>query len=178
MNALPRYGCMAEFASAEALLAAVRQLRLEGYTKMEAYSPMPVEGLAEALGPVRDRIPLLMLLGALFGGFGTLALEYYSAVIDYPIDVGGRPNASWPAFIPAALEMTILFATLAGVIGMLVSNRLPRLNHPVFNVARFSDASRDGFFLVLRSDDPRYDAKRARRDLTALAASNVDEVPA
>jgi hypothetical protein len=178
MTAPPRHGCMAEFASGEALLAAATQLRLEGYMKLEAYSPFAVEGLAAALGPVRDRIPLLMLLGGLFGGVGTLALEYYSAVIDYPINVGGRPNASWPAFIPAALEMTILFATLFGVIGMLVSNRLPRLYHPVFNVARFADASRDGFFLVVRADDPRYDAQRVRRDLKALDALSVDEVPA
>ena len=172
------YGCMGQFDSAETLRGAALQLRHAGYTRLEAYSPFAVEGLAEALGPTHSRLPLLVLLGGLVGGVGTLVLQYYSAVIDYPIDVGGRPTASWPAFIPAALEMTILFAVLAGVVGMLVGNGLPRLYHPVFNVARFADASRDGFFLVIRADDPRYDSEATRQVLLDLDPLSVDEVPA
>ena len=172
------YGCMAQFDSAETLRGAALQLRHAGYTRLEAYSPFAVDGLAEALGPTHSRLSLLVLLGGLVGGVGTLALQYYSAVIDYPIDVGGRPAASWPAFIPAALEMTILCAVLAGVIGMLLGNGLPRLYHPVFNVARFADASRDGFFLVIRADDPHYDSDHARQALIDLAPLSVDEVPA
>jgi hypothetical protein len=170
------YGCLAQFASVPALLAAVKQLRMDGYTRLEAYTPFAVDGLAEALGPVRNRIPLLMLLGGLAGGLGMLALQYYAAVIDYPIDVGGRPDASWPAFIPAALEMTILFAALAGIIGMLVGNGLPRLNHPLFDSERFAAASRDGLFVLLRADDPRYEIDRVLHDLARLDPLHVEQV--
>lgn len=169
-------GCLAQFASVSALLAAVKQLRMDGYTRLEAYTPFAVDGLAEALGPVRNRVPLTMLLGGLAGSIGTLALQYYAAVIDYPIDVGGRPDASWPAFIPAALEMTILFATLAGVVCMLVGNGLPRLNHPLFNSERFEAASRDGLFVLLRADDPRYEADRVLHDLERLDPLHVEQV--
>lgn len=172
------YGCMAEFATAEQLVGAVLRVRHQGYAHVEAYTPFAVPGLADALGPMHDRVPLAVLLGGLVGGFGTLAIEYWSAVIDYPIDVGGRPNASWPAFIPAALEMCILFAVLFGVVAMLWSNRLPRLYHPVFNVERFGDASRDGFFLVIRADDPQYDEVAVRHCLRELAPVAVEQVPA
>lgn len=178
MSAAHGYGYLAEFADAPTLLAAVRQLRLEGYRRIEAYSPYPVEGLAAALGPVRDRIPLLMLLGGLGGGIGTLALEYYSAVIDYPIDVGGRPDASWPAFIPAALEMTLLGAAVFGFVGMLRANGLPRLRHPLFELQRFEAASRDGFFVVVCADDPNFELQRVWKDLHALHAVHVEQVPA
>lgn len=178
MKAADEQGWLAQFADADALLAAVRRLRADGYTRLDAYTPFPVDGLAEALGPMRNRIPLLVLLGGLVGGFGTLGLQYYSAVIDYPIDVGGRPYASWPAFIPASLEMTILFAALFGVVGMLFGNGLPRLYHPIFNVERFEQASRDGFFLLLRADDPRFDAQRAHDDLARLSPLAIEQVRA
>ncbi|HET7360072.1 MAG TPA: DUF3341 domain-containing protein [Rhodanobacteraceae bacterium] len=172
------YGCMAEFASAEQLVGAVLRVRHLGYARVEAYAPFAVPGLSEALGPMRDRVPLATLFGGLLGGLGTLAVEYWSAVVDYPIDVGGRPDASWPAFIPAALEMCILFAVLFGVAAMLWSNRLPRLYHPVFNVGRFGDASRDGFFLVIRADDPQYDEAGVRHCLDELAPLLVEQVAA
>lgn len=177
MNTVRPYGCLAEFADVATLLDAIKRLRQQGYTRLDAYTPFAVDGLAEALGPVRNRIPLLVLLGGLGGGLATLAMQYYAAVIDYPLDIGGRPDASWPAFIPAALEMTILFAAVAGIAGMLVSNGLPRLNHPLFNVERFEAASRDGFFLLLRADDPRYQTERAQHDLKQLNAIRVEPVP-
>ncbi|SEI68555.1 DUF3341 domain-containing protein [Frateuria terrea] len=176
MSAPREQGWLARFDDANALLLAVRELRALGYTQLEAYAPYPVEGLAEALGPVRNRIPLLVLLGGLFGGFGTLWLEWYASVVDYPIDVGGRPDASWPAFVPAALEMTILFAALFGIAGMLFANGLPRLNHPLFGVPRFDAASRDGFFVWLRADDPRFDVHQSHADLARLAPLAIDEV--
>lgn len=182
MSARDCHGLLAEFADAPALLAAVRNLRESGYARLEAYTSYPVEGLVEALGvvpgPFYRRIPFWVLLGGLCGGFGTLALEYYSAVIAYPINVGGRPNASWPAFLPAALEMTLLFAAIFGVVAMLVGDGLPRLHHPLFAVAHFEKASRDGLFVLVRGDDPHFKAKRARDDLDALDALRVDEVPA
>jgi hypothetical protein len=176
MSASHEQGWLGRFDGADALLLAVRELRGLGYTQLEAYTPYAVEGLAEALGPVRNRIPLLVLLGGLCGGFGTLFLQWYASVVDYPIDVGGRPDASWPAFIPAALEMTILFAALFGIAGMFVANGLPRLNHPLFDLPGFDAASRDGFFLWLRADDPRFDARRAHADLMRLAPLAIDEV--
>lgn len=178
MSAACERGWLARFGDAEALLQAARELRGRGYTQMEAYTPYAVEGLADVLGPVRNRIPLLVLLGGLCGGVGTLFLEWYAAVVDYPIDVGGRPDASWPAFIPAALEMTILFAALFGIAGLFVANGLPRLNHPLFAVPGFEAASRDGFFLWLRADDPRFDVRRAHADLERLAPLAIDEVGA
>jgi hypothetical protein len=176
MSTLHEQGWLARFDDADALLMAVRELRGRGYTQLDAYTPYPVEGLAQALGPMRNRIPLLVLLGGLVGGFGTLLLEWYASVIDYPINVGGRPNASWPAFIPAALEMTILFAALFGIVGMFFANGLPRLNHPLFDVPGFEAASRDGFFVWLRADDPCFDAALARDDLARLAPLAIDRV--
>lgn len=171
-------GWLAQFDGAAELLLAVRELRARGYTQLEAYTPYAVEGLADALGAPRNRIPLLVLLGGLCGGFGTLFLEWYASVVDYPIDVGGRPDASWPAFIPAALEMTILFAALFGIVGLFVASGLPRLNHPLFAVPRFAAASRDGFFLWLRADDPHFEPRQARADLVHLAPLAIDEVRA
>jgi hypothetical protein len=170
------YGCLAEFPSVEALLAGVRGLRERGYTRLEAYTPFPIEGLNESLGALHDPIPLAMLVGGIIGGLGTLALQYYAAVGNYPIDVGGRPDASWPAFIPAALEMTVLFSVLAGVGTMLLANGLPRLNHPLFDATRFEAASRDGLFVVILVTDPLYGVDRARRDLEQLAAVFVETV--
>jgi hypothetical protein len=176
MSTVREQGWLARFEDADTLLLAVRELRGKGYGQLEAYTPYAVEGLAEALGPVRNRIPLLVLLGGLFGGFGTLWLEWYAAVLDYPIDVGGRPDASWPAFVPAALEMTILFAALFGIVGLFVANGLPRLNHPLFDVLEFEQASRDGFFLWLRTDGPPAEATQAEADLLRLAPLSIHPV--
>ena len=176
MNARHEQGWLARFDDARALLMAVRELRGRGYTRLEAYTPYPVEGLADALGSLRNRIPLLVLLGGVAGGCGTLFLQWYASVVDYPVNVGGRPDASWPAFIPAALEMTILFAALFGVVGMFFANGLPRLNHPLFGVAGFEAASRDGFFVWLRADDPCFGTQQAYDDLARLAPLAIDRV--
>ncbi|HEY6484469.1 MAG TPA: DUF3341 domain-containing protein [Steroidobacteraceae bacterium] len=173
------HGLLAEFASVEQLITAVSRARTQGhYAAMEAYSPFPIEGLDEALGPRRDRIPLFMLLGAIVGGVGTFALEWYSAVFNYPINVGGRPTGSWVAFLPPAIEMTVLGAALFGVIAMLIHNGLPRLHHPLFGVAAFERASNDRFFLLIRADDPNFDERTARDFLSTLGSLTISEVPA
>ncbi|HET6632699.1 MAG TPA: DUF3341 domain-containing protein [Rhodanobacteraceae bacterium] len=151
---MTRAGWMLEFAGPAALLAAVARLRAEGFTRIEAYSPFPVDGLAEALGAPRSRVPLAMLVGGLGAGVFTLGMEAWASIVAYPINVGGRPNASWPAFLPPALEMIFLGASVLGVLAMLFLDRLPRWYHPSFNVARFTAASRDGFFLMLYASDP------------------------
>lgn len=153
-------GWMVQLADADTLLQAVQRLRAVGVRRLHAYAPLAVPGLAELLPPRRRLVPWAAMLGGLCGGLGTLALQYYSAVIDYPVRVGGRPYASWPAFVPAALEMTLLFTAGFAVLAMLIANRLPRWYHPAFNVEPFALASQDGFFVVVDTDDPRCDPER------------------
>ncbi len=173
------YGLLAEFATADALLEAASRARTQFLAgSVEAYSPFPIDGLSEALGLRADSVPRWMLLGALLGGLGTYALEWYSAVFDYPLNVGGRPFASWPAFLPPALEITLLGAALAGVIAMLAGSGLPRLHHPLFGVAAFTRASNDRFFLLLRAQQASFDAVAARRFLESLGPLTISEVPA
>jgi hypothetical protein len=149
------YGWLAEFASSEALLSATRNARAKGFAGIEAYSPFPIEGLAEAMGFRANRVPLVVLLGGLAGGIGGYFMQWYSAVVSYPINSGGRPLHAWPSFIPATFELAVLGAALAGAIGMLALNGLPRLRHPLFEIAEFDLASRNRFFLCIRSDDAR-----------------------
>ena len=169
----PIYGVMAEFASAERLLAATRKARDAGYVQLEAYSPFPIEGLAEATGFRRNWIPAIVLGGGLAGGIGGYFMQWYSAVLSYPFNAGGKPLHSWPEFIPVTFELTVLVAALAGVIGMLVLNGLPKLYHPVFNVREFDLASRNRFFLCLRHAD----LEEARKFLRGLEPLGVWDVP-
>jgi hypothetical protein len=169
-----RYGCMAFFETPEALVHAVRTLRQAGYEGIEAFTPFPVEELDDALGIGGNCIPLMTFVGGAIGFVGMLAMQYIAAVLHYPIRVGGRPFASWPAFIPSALEVTFLFAAVAGVLAMLAGNRLPTFYHPVFNVERFERASQDGFVLVARMEEG--DASRLREMLQGLGAVQVEEV--
>lgn len=173
----PCAGLLAEFPSVETLCAAARAARAGGYTRAEAYSPFPIEGLAETLGMRRGWIAPAALAGGLLGGSGVYLLQWYAAVVDYPIDVGGRPLHSWPAFIPATFEMTILGAALAAVLAMLVLNGLPRLYHPLFEVEEFELASRNRFFLYLPARDPVFAGAPARALLDALDPLLVCEVP-
>jgi hypothetical protein len=168
---------MAEFANPTALVQAVRSARLAGYQKLDAYTPFPVEGLAEALGFHRNRVPLLVLVGGLVGCFGGFAMQYWCTVISYPINVGGRPLNSWPAFVPVTFELTVLGAALAAVIGMLALNGLPMPYHPVFNVPRFALATRDRFFLCIEAEDPLFEAAATRQFLSGLSPREIAEVP-
>ncbi|MGE5468695.1 MAG: DUF3341 domain-containing protein [Ignavibacteria bacterium] len=168
------YGVLAEFATADALLAAAAAATREGH-RVEAYAPFPVDGLPEAVGFTRNRMPLIAFLGGLAGGAATYAMQWYSAVVSYPINVGGRPLHSWPAFMPATLAVTILGAALAVLAGMLIANGLPRLRHPLFEVREFDLATRNRFFLCLRAD-LEGDAERARRFLAEQPALRTWEV--
>jgi hypothetical protein len=171
------YGLMAEFTGAEQLVAAARAARAAGYRKIEAYTPFSVEGLPEALELPPSRVPLVTLIGGIVGGVLAFFLQWYTAVIDYPINSGGRPLNSWPAFIPATFELAVLGAALAAFGGFLALNGLPRLRHPVFDTPDFDLASRNRFFLCIRSDDPAFDTQRTREWLLTLEPLRIAQTP-
>ena len=170
------YGLMAEFDTPDGLVHAAESARLAGYRMMDAYSPIPIEELSEALGLARTRLPKLVFLGGLLGGIGGYSLEYYCAVIGYPLNIGGRPLHSWPQFIPVTFETTVLGAALACFVGMWALNRLPQPYHPVFNVPAFARASTDRFFLCIETTDPSFKLDETRRFLEGLHPLGVSDV--
>jgi len=170
------YGLMAEFDTAEHLKEAAEKAHAAGYRRMDAYSPFPIEGLAQALGYPRSGMPTVVFVGGLIGALSGYALQYYISVIDYPLNIGGRPLNSWPAFIPAIFEMTVLFAALSAVLGMILMNGLPQPYHPVFNVPRFALASNDRFFLCIEARDPKFNLEESRTFLQSLQPREVAEV--
>ena len=170
------YGIMAEFAEPEQLLRAARAAYQAGYRKMDAYSPYAVEGVAEAIGFTKTRVPLIVLLGGICGALTAYGMQWYSAVIDYRLNVGGRPPHSWPAFVPITFELTVLFAAIAGLVGMLALNGLPKPYHPVFNAPEFKLASQTRFFLCIEADDHVFRVKEVREFLLSLAPVTITEV--
>lgn len=172
----PIYGLLAEFPNAQALVDAAGRACEEGYQKMDAFSPFPIEELTDALGVKPTRLPYVVLIGGILGALGGYFLQYYSAVIDYPVNIGNRPHHSWPAFIPVTFELTILVASLAAILGMLALNGLPMPYHPVFNVPNFTLATRDRFFLCIEAVDPRFDRDGTKQFLASLNAVEVSEV--
>lgn len=156
------YGILIEFNGPEPLISAAEKAYQAGFRQMDAFTPYPVEELAEAIGFKRDWIAPITLLGGMSGGTLAFAMQWYANVIDYPISVGGRPNFSWPAFIPVTFELTVLGAALSAALGMLALNRLPKLWHPVFNLPEFSRASRDRFFLCIQAKDPLFKPEKIR----------------
>jgi hypothetical protein len=181
MSSVPRrpslHGVMGEFATPQDLVAAIEKVRGEGYTKLDAYMPYPIEEAWEALGHHKSPVPLIVLIGGIVGGLSGFFLQYWVSVIEYPLNVGGRPLNSWPAFIPVTFECTILGAVLSAVAGVFILNGLPEPYHPVFNVPRFAFASRNRYFLCIEARDPKFDRDQAHQlllDLNAVEASDVD----
>ena len=172
----PFYGLMAEFDSAQALIDAANKVRLAGYTKADAFSPFPIHGLHEALGFKERLVAPIVLCCGIIGGLAGYSLEYWTQVIDFPMNIGGRPFHSWVSFIPPAYETTILFASLSAVIGMLALNGLPLPYHPVFNVPRFERASQDAFFLAIEASDPKFNDVETRQFLSSLTSREVVNV--
>lgn len=175
-RATPCFGLLAEFATSDELLVAIERSRAAGFTQMEAYTPFPLHEVAHALG-YKNRLPLLVFCGGLFGAVAGFALQYWTAVLAYPVNVGGRPLNSWPSFIVVTFETTILCAAVTAVLGMLALNRLPRPHHPVFDVPIFELASRNRFFLLLLARDERFELGATRALLEATASLSVAEVP-
>ncbi len=170
------YGLIAEFETAGQLLRAARQAREAGYRKMDAYSPFPIEGLSEEVGFHHTRLPAIVLISGIVGGLSGFGMQYWISKIDYPINVGGRPLNSWPSFIPVTFELTILFAALSAVIGMIALNGLPMPYHPVFGAPRFARASTDRFFLAIEATDDKFDRRETRAFLESLGPMAVSEV--
>lgn len=178
MKAQPLHGLVAEFLEPGALLAAVEAARREKYRAMDAYTPYPVEGVAEALGMRFTGIPLTTLICGVVGGATGYGMQFYSAVIDYPLNVGGRPLHSWPAFIPITFELTVLFAALSAALSMLIFNGLPRPHHPIFETPFFRERNASRFYLCIEARDRRFDAAKTRRFLEEHRPEHIWEVPA
>lgn len=172
------YGMMAEFENPNDLLRAAHAARAAGYTRMDAFTPYPVEELAEAVGFGKTKLPMLIFAGGLTGCVSGFLMQYYATVMSYPLNIGGRPLNGWPTYIPISFEVTILLSALTAVFAMLALNGFPRPHHPVFNVPAFDRASQDRFFLCVESVDPRFDAGATLAFLGGLAAvQQVHEVP-
>lgn len=172
----PIYGVMAEFDNPTALVNAAREARAHGYRKLDAYSPFPIEELSEALDLHRNRLPLIVLMGGILGLLTGYLMQYYVTVIYLPINVGGRPLHSWPMYIVITFELTVLFAAISAVLGLLALCRLPMPYHPAFNVPRFSRASQNRFFLCIEATDPLFDLEATEAFLENLEAREVSEV--
>ena len=175
----PIYGLLAEFEQPEELVDAVRRARAAGYRKMDAYTPFPIEHLAEELGFHRTALPLVVFIGGLIGCAGGFFLQYWISALDYPLNIGNRPFNSWPSFIPVTFELTILFAALFAVLGMLGLNGLPMPYHPLFNSPRFALASRNRFFLCIEAGDRQFNRETTAKFLSELnpkgGVSQVEE---
>ena len=170
------YGLMAEFDNPSGAVAAAKRVYEEGYRRIDAFSPYPVEELSEAIHAHNTKMPLIVLIGGILGGTGGFLLQVYLHTIYYPINVGGKPLYSWPTFIPVTFECTVLGAALFAVFGMLALNGLPEPYHPVFNAPNFALASRDRFFVLIESTDPKFDRERTAEFLRALGPREVTDV--
>jgi hypothetical protein len=171
------YGLVAEFSDPEPLLQAARQAREKGYRRLDAFTPYPVDGLAEALGMRWTYVPFITLVCGIGGGTFGYWLQWFSATIHYPLNVGGRPLHSWPAFVPVTFELTILCAALGGAIGMLVLNGLPQPYHPIFNTPHYRERNASRFYLCLEASDRKFTPQSARAFLSSVAPEHIWEVP-
>jgi len=170
------HGLMAEFSRDEEIRTAARRAFDQGYRHMDAFTPFPIDGLAAILGRKKSPVPLFVLLAGVIGGTGGYFMEWYAMSRSYPIDVGGRPLNSWPAFIPITFELTILSAAITAILAMFILNRLPQPYHPVFNAPHFKRASTDKFFLCIEATDPKFDLEETKMFLASLKPESIAEV--
>jgi hypothetical protein len=171
------YGLLAEFSKPHDLLHAAQAARRAGYICYDAYAPFPLEGLSDAMALKPTRLPKFVFLAGILGLVSAYVMQLYMAAIDYPLNIGGRPNHSWPSFLPVMFEMTVLFAVIFAVVGMLAVNGLPQPYHPLFHVDRFELASQSHFYLCIEAKDPKFDLQQTREFLDGLHPDAIDEVP-
>ena len=172
----PLYGVIAEFEGPNELVHAARKVYEQGYRRINGYSPYPIEELSEAIGFTHTSLPLIVFIGGVLGGLAGFFMQYWMEVIDYPLNVGGKPFNSWPAFIPITFECTVLAAAFSAVLGMLILNKLPQPYHPVFNTPNFALATNDRFFLAVEANDPKFDHDKVESLLRSLNALEVSDV--
>jgi len=170
------YGLIAEFDDPDSLLHATAKAHEAGYRTMDAYSPFPIHGLAEAMGVRKTAVSFCTLVGGLTGAATGFGMQWFASVMHYPYDIGGKPLNSWPSFMPITFELTILFAAFSALGSMLLLNGLPRPHHPIFNAKRFERASSDGFFLCIERTDAQFDSDQTMSFLKALGPVDVSEV--
>jgi hypothetical protein len=175
-HAPPLYGVIAEFETPGDLVHAARKVYEQGYRRINGYSPYPIEELSEAIGFTHTSLPLIVFIGGVLGGIAGFGMQYYMEVIDYPLNVGGKPFNSWPAFIPITFECIVLAAAFSAVLGMLILNKLPQPYHPVFNAPNFALATRDRFFLAVEANDPKFEHGKVTSMLHSLGALEVSDV--
>lgn len=175
-HAPPLYGVIAEFETPGDLVHAARRVYEQGYRRINGYSPYPIEELSEAIGFTHTSLPLIVFIGGVLGGIAGFGMQYYMEVIDYPLNVGGKPFNSWPAFIPITFECIVLAAAFSAVLGMLILNKLPQPYHPVFNAPNFALATRDRFFLAVEANDPKFEHGKVVSLLQSLNALEVSDV--
>jgi hypothetical protein len=175
---MPLYGLMAEFADAADLLCATQKTGAAGYRRLDAFSPFAIDGMDDALSLHSSSISYFVLAGTLIGAIVGFGMQYFAAVIIYPVNVGGRPLDSIPAFIPITFEMAVLFGAFTGLIAMLVLNGLPMPYHPVFNVPEFKEMTHGRFFLCIEARDPQFNLDATRQFLQSLNPLRVSDVEA
>ncbi|HEY5895368.1 MAG TPA: DUF3341 domain-containing protein [Chthoniobacterales bacterium] len=171
------YGMVAEYDRAEEIVSAAAEIYRQGYRRIEAFTPYPIEGLGETIGFRKTGVPLVVLVCGVLGGTLGYGMQVYSVIWSYPLNVGGRPLHSWPAFVPITFELTVLFAAFGAVLGMLALNGLPRLHHPIFNTPHFVEKNSSSFYLCILADDARYDIGTIEKLFADLHATHVWEVP-
>ena len=169
-------GLLAEFEHPSLVVEAIHRTREEGYSDFDTFSPYPIEEFVEAQGEHHSKLPWIVLGAGITGALTGWGLQYITSTSTYPMNIGGRPFNSWPAFIVVIFELTILFGAFAAVFGMLALNGLPRPHHPLFNVPGFKRASQDRYFLYIESKDEKFDEAKTREFLSGLGASGVSAV--
>lgn len=170
------WGVLAEFETVPAIFQACEKVRDAGYKKWDAYTPFPIHGLDKAQGLGPSKLPWIVLVVGLTGLTTAVILQYWVHVHGYPLVISGKPLAAWPAYVPIIFELSVLFSAFAAVFGMLAINKLPMLNHPLFNSRRFERVTDDRFFIAIESGDPKFAGDETFQFLQGLGATHVEYV--